>query len=578
MAASSFPFPCNGISLGVFPFFIESCGGKNKLEGMTTADICEKFVKPKTLETRLSYCDWLSMQPNISNSCAVAKANVFISHAWKYLFLDVVQALENHFQDKEETVILWFDLFSNNQHIAVDLDFHWWCATFKSAINDMKHTVMIFSPWNDPIPLTRAWCLFELYCTIDTNSKFEVAVSMKEQTRFISDVRHDITVIINMIGAVNVKRSEAWNPEDKKRIFDVVDQTVGFDAINKMIFELLREWVVHITLEFINQEKEEMIKNELTVILAELYQQQGKYNQAEEIYRQCLNSCDKIYGTDHPNTLSVTGNLASLYENQGKYELAEPLYIQSLSVLRNCLGPYHNNTISTMNNLGMLYQSQEKYQLAEELYNECLQIMCKSLGEENSRTLICMNNLGTVYIKQNKFELAEKLYEKCLCIRKQSLGEDHPSVMIALNNLSGLYQQQNKSEKALICLNECLIIRKTRLGDDHPDTLDTIHNIGGVQYSLGYLDEAEIILQQCYNKKSNILGINHPSTISTLHILSSVKQLKSKKNEEENELQNMREREKTGMSLVILKKREKSSSKTTSKTTDYKSKKVHAVG
>jgi len=75
---------------------------------------------------------------------AVGIATVFISHAWKYLFLDVMCALEYHFRDQPD-IIIWFDLFSNNQHKAVDLDFDWWCNTFKSAIQQFGHTVMVLT-------------------------------------------------------------------------------------------------------------------------------------------------------------------------------------------------------------------------------------------------------------------------------------------------------------------------------------------------------------------------------------------------------------------------------------------------
>jgi hypothetical protein len=77
------------------------------------------------------------------NDCnEVNAATVFISHAWKYTFLDVIDALVNHFQSTPD-IIIWFDLFSNNQHKAIDLDFHWWCNTFKSAIQAFGHTVMV---------------------------------------------------------------------------------------------------------------------------------------------------------------------------------------------------------------------------------------------------------------------------------------------------------------------------------------------------------------------------------------------------------------------------------------------------
>ena len=171
-SAGVLAFPKDGVKLSYVAEFLAICGGREKLQGLTTTEVSEKFVKPMSESCQSSFCDMLKGQSHP----AVGVASVFISHAWKYRFLEVVDALIYHFED-EPSIVIWFDLFSNNQHKAVDLDFQWWSTTFKSAIEQFGRTVMVFAPWNDPIPLTRGWCLFELYCTIVTRSHFEVAMS-----------------------------------------------------------------------------------------------------------------------------------------------------------------------------------------------------------------------------------------------------------------------------------------------------------------------------------------------------------------------------------------------------------------
>lgn len=71
----------------------------------------------------------------------IGKANVFISHAWKYQFLNVVDAilLQLDSNPLSGDVIIWFDLFSNNQH-GLDVNpppFGWWCHTFLNAIKNI---------------------------------------------------------------------------------------------------------------------------------------------------------------------------------------------------------------------------------------------------------------------------------------------------------------------------------------------------------------------------------------------------------------------------------------------------------
>ncbi len=63
-----------------------------------------------------------------------------------------------HFRAALNTIV-WFDVFCVNQHSRADKDFNnWWSTTFQGAIKQFGRTVMVLSPWQDPVPLTRAWC------------------------------------------------------------------------------------------------------------------------------------------------------------------------------------------------------------------------------------------------------------------------------------------------------------------------------------------------------------------------------------------------------------------------------------
>ena len=147
--------PRGGVRLSFFKEFISNpfwTPVQNyDFNGKTTTSVCEDIVKLVTKQYECSLCDLLKA---LNHSAYAETADVFISHAWKYTFLDVVDILEHHFEGNPD-VVIWFDLFCNNQHQATDLDFNWWATTFKTAIKDFNHTVMILMPWNDPIPLQR---------------------------------------------------------------------------------------------------------------------------------------------------------------------------------------------------------------------------------------------------------------------------------------------------------------------------------------------------------------------------------------------------------------------------------------
>ncbi len=122
--------PQLGIKLSLFEELAELWKCQvDDLSKLTTKDVCEQIVKPLTFQKKTS----LTAQLADENNSGVGIASVFISHGWKMKFLDVLDALRFHFREKSKTedIILWFDLFSNNQHECADFDFYWWCTTFK---------------------------------------------------------------------------------------------------------------------------------------------------------------------------------------------------------------------------------------------------------------------------------------------------------------------------------------------------------------------------------------------------------------------------------------------------------------
>ena len=39
----------------------------------------------------------------------------------------------------------------------------------KNSIEQIGTVVLVLAPWSSPVPLTRAWCLFEIMCSLNAN-------------------------------------------------------------------------------------------------------------------------------------------------------------------------------------------------------------------------------------------------------------------------------------------------------------------------------------------------------------------------------------------------------------------------
>ena len=274
-------------------------------------------------------------------------ADVFISHAWKYAFLDVVAAVEAHFLHTPDMVI-WFDVFSNNQHKAGGLPFVWWQTTFRSAIEDFKHTVLVLAPWNDPVVFTRAWCLFEIFTSVDTQSRFEVALTPTQRADFVDALCSDGGSYFKMLATIQLEKSEAFNPQDKENIFRIVREGVGFHRLNCVVLERVRGAVAEV-MEMASKENgldfEEKIRRKMA--MATLRCDQGEYDRALPLYEECLAKRKRVLGDHHPFTLTSLNNLAALFKSKGEYDRALPLYEECLAKSKRVLGDEHPDTKNT---------------------------------------------------------------------------------------------------------------------------------------------------------------------------------------------------------------------------------------
>ncbi|VFM96607.1 MAG: Tetratricopeptide repeat-containing protein, partial [Candidatus Kentron sp. G] len=141
-------------------------------------------------------------------------------------------------------------------------------------------------------------------------------------------------------------------------------------------------------------------------VLALLYQEQGRYGEAEPLYQQALAASESVLGKEHPQTLGSLNNLAGLYRDQGRYGEADPLYQRALAAYERVLGQEHPNTLASLNNLAGLYDAQGRYSEAEPLYERVLTTSERLLGKEHPRTLDTQLNLAANYIEQGKISQA----------------------------------------------------------------------------------------------------------------------------------------------------------------------------
>jgi hypothetical protein len=72
------------------------------------------------------------------------------------------------------------DVFVAFQHRTRALPLDWWSKTFRRSVADIGTTLLVLQPWGAPLPLTRSWCLWEIFCTVDCGAQLRIALSPEQ--------------------------------------------------------------------------------------------------------------------------------------------------------------------------------------------------------------------------------------------------------------------------------------------------------------------------------------------------------------------------------------------------------------
>ena len=244
-------FSMLGIKLSFFDRFIHDNGGRDKFEKLTTLQVMETFIKPKTKESKLSFCELLESQ----GSDYVGRAEWFYSHAWKYRFLDAVDAAKLFFEKKRNYLkfkdpTIWFDIFSVSQHKAEIRPFEWWNSAFLNAVGSIGKVLMLMQPFDDKetdscawFTLTRVWCVFELFACESTMSEFEVTMTEPMSDRFLKALQRSDEQLLKSLATIKCEDSKAFKEEDQKRVFEVINRTIGFPLLNSLVLWVMERWI-----------------------------------------------------------------------------------------------------------------------------------------------------------------------------------------------------------------------------------------------------------------------------------------------------------------------------------------------
>jgi tetratricopeptide (TPR) repeat protein len=171
------------------------------------------------------------------------------------------------------------------------------------------------------------------------------------------------------------------------------------------------------------------------VTLGRVYYDEGRWEEAEKLFVQVMETRKTKLGADHPLTLTSIANLASTYKNQGRWEEAERLFVQVMEILKIKLGVDHPSTLTSMGNLALTYRNQGRWEAAEKLEAQVMETSKTKLGADHPDTLRGMGNLAFTWNSQGRHSDALALMKECVHAQQRVFGKEHPYTLSSLATL-----------------------------------------------------------------------------------------------------------------------------------------------
>jgi hypothetical protein len=200
----------------------------------------------------------------------------------------------------------------------------------------------------------------------------------------------------------------------------------------------------------------------------------------------------------------------------GRWPEARAVTEYVLQASSRLFGEEHPDTISAMNNVAITRVEQGLLKEAAAIQEQVLERRKRIQGEKHPDTISAMNNLAVTLGQQGHLEESAMMQEEVLEERKQILGEEHPDTIRAFSNLASTLGGQGQLEEAAVMKKEVLEKMKRILGEEHPDTISAVSSLANTLRDQGHLEEVAVMKKEVLEKRKRILGEKHIDTMRAM--------------------------------------------------------------
>ncbi len=222
----------------------------------------------------------------------------------------------------------------------------------------------------------------------------------------------------------------------------------------------------------------------------------GRADEAEDQARQILAQCERLHGSEHPQTISAMGMLAWNIMDRGKLNEAEFLFRKRYEMHVRYYGADHSATLNAAMQIALLLRTSQRVDEAESLYREIIETGRAVLGADDPIVMTAMQYHASVLRRLERNAEAIEVFGQLLDARTRIYGADDVATATALTCLSNMYVKLGYMREAVPGLRIAYDVISRRVGAGQVHTLWPLRSLVRCLFALGEEDEARPLAEE----------------------------------------------------------------------------------
>ncbi len=237
---------------------------------------------------------------------------------------------------------------------------------------------------------------------------------------------------------------------------------------------------------------------------------------AEPVIESLYVDYERLYGPDHPSTLTALHNIAWLREVQNRGIDAMNAYEVVAKRKAVALGPDHSSTLQSLDNLGEVQRQLGKLDEAEATLADVVERRIRLEGDRSPEALLSRNNYCMVLRSKGDLTTTEPVFRDLIVDMTAICGESHPYTLIATNNLASILRDSGRTGEAEAIYRDLIPKFQAKYGVDANFTIIAMHNLALSLEIQDKDDEAEPLYIEVIDRKTRLHGAKAASTLNSV--------------------------------------------------------------